>query len=100
MPFGTRRDVYAPGYEWACHSMFPRRPVPDDDDGGGENNDDGGGRRRTTFGTSEFGTTKPYSSSLFNVSAMSYGAISDNAILALSAGARMGRFYHVSSFSI
>ncbi|KAL3794116.1 hypothetical protein ACHAW5_008752, partial [Stephanodiscus triporus] len=95
LPFGTRRDVYAPGYEWACHSMYPRRAVPDEYDYDEYDHDRGGTRgRRATIGTAEFGTTRPYSASLLNVSAMSYGAISDNAILALSAGARMGRFYH------
>ena len=37
---------------------------------------------------------KPYSSSVFNISAMSYGALSPNAILALNAGAKKGKFYH------
>ena len=106
MPFGTRLDVYGVGYEWACHSMFPRPPVAhDDDDDDCDHEDDdfdiGGrtrGRNRTTvIGTPEYGTSKPYAASLLNVSAMSYGAIGDNAILALSTGANMGRFYHVSS---
>jgi glutamate synthase domain-containing protein 2 len=50
--------------------------------------------RRTTVGTVEFGTTKPYSASPLNISAMSYGAISDNAILALNQGAKKGNFFH------
>ena len=104
LPFGTRRDVYGTRYEWACHSMFPRPPPAEDvcDDGDDANdvgNWRGSFRRRTVIGTPEFGTTKPYSASLLNVSAMSYGAIGDNAILALSSGARMGRFYHVSAFA-
>lgn len=93
LAFGTRRDVYAPNYEWACHSMFPKPPVPPDDKTTWNSSEP---RRRVWIGTKEFGTTKPYSASLLNVSAMSYGAISDNAILALSKGARMGHFYHVS----
>ena len=93
LAFGTRRDVYAPRYEWACHSMFPKPPVPPDDSTTWNSEQP---RRRVWVGTPEFGTTKPYSASLLNVSAMSYGAISDNAILALSAGAKMGHFYHVS----
>jgi hypothetical protein len=92
LAFGTRRDVYAPHYEWACHSMFPKPPVPPDDAQSWESLTP---RRRVWIGTKEFGTTKPYSASLLNISAMSYGAISDNAILALSTGARMGHFYHV-----
>lgn len=94
LAFGTRRDVYAPRYEWACHSMFPKPPIPSDDATTWNSEQP---RRRVWVGTPEFGTTKPYSASLLNVSAMSYGAISDNAILALSAGAKMGHFYHVSS---
>ena len=93
LAFGTRRDVYAPRYEWACHSMFPKPQIPPDDATTWNSEQP---RRRVWVGTSEFGTTKPYSASLLNISAMSYGAISDNAILALSAGAKMGHFYHVS----
>ena len=87
LPFGTRRDVYAPRHEWACHSMFPKPPIKLD-------NDDANYSGRVVIGTSEFGTKRPYSASILNISAMSYGAISDNAILALSAGAKMGNFYH------
>eukprot|EP00980_Cylindrotheca_fusiformis_P019428 scaffold6707_cov114-Cylindrotheca_fusiformis.AAC.2 len=81
MAFGTRRNVYATNYEWACHSMWPK--TVDLDHGA-----------RCTIGTADFGTTKPYSASVLNISAMSYGAISDNAILALNRGAKMGNFYH------
>jgi glutamate synthase domain-containing protein 2 len=94
LAFGTRRDVYAPHYEWACHSMFPKPPVPWDD---AVSHASAHPRRRTWIGTREWGTTKPYSASLLNISAMSYGAISDNAILALNNGARMGHFFHVSA---
>ena len=93
LAFGTRRDVYEAHYEWACHSMFPKPPVPPDDKTTWNSPEP---RRRVWVGTKEFGTSKPYSASILNVSAMSYGAISDNAILALSNGARMGHFYHVS----
>lgn len=89
--FGTRRDVYAAHYEWACHSMFPKPPVPPED---WQTELSEHPRRRTWIGTAEFGTTKPYSASILNISAMSYGAISDNAILSLSGGAKMGHFYH------
>jgi len=81
MAFGTRRDVYATNYEWACHSMWPK-PTMDAE------------QARCTIGTASFGTTQPYSASVLNISAMSFGAISDNAILALSQGAKMGGFYH------
>ena len=50
--------------------------------------------KRCLIGAAEFGTTKPYSASIFNISAMSYGAISENAILALNQGAKLGGFYH------
>lgn len=81
LAFGTRRDVYASHHEWACHSMWPTE-VTDEE------------AKRAVVGTAEFGTTQPYSASVLNISAMSYGAISDNAILALNNGARMGNFYH------
>ena len=81
MPFGTRRNVYDVHHEWACHSMWPVQVHSD-------------AAKRYTIGAAEFGTTQPYSASILNISAMSYGAISDNAILALNSGAKMGNFYH------
>jgi len=80
LPFGTRRNVYDVHYEWACHSMWPQK-VADAD------------AARHVIGTSEYGTSKPYSASVLNVSGMSYGAISDNAILALNQGAKYGNFW-------
>jgi len=76
-PFGTLRDVYAPDYEWMSPSFAPV-PVPDHD-------------FRVTIGA---GRAQPYSASLFNISAMSFGAISANAVRALNEGAKRGRFYH------
>jgi len=81
VPFGTRYDVYGRRYDWACHSMWPK--TVDSAEGA-----------RFTIGTLEYGTKQPYSSSVLNVSAMSFGAISDNAIIALNQGARLGGFYH------
>jgi|NorSeaMetagenome_1021524.scaffolds.fasta_scaffold77661_2 glutamate synthase domain-containing protein 2 len=78
MPLGTRRDVYLEGYEWTLHSMFPTHVTEAD--------------ARTLIGGPE--CKQPYSASLLNVSAMSYGALSDNAILALNSGAKMGGFCH------
>ena len=78
MPLGTRRDVYLEGYEWCLHSMFPTHVTEAD--------------ARVLIGGPE--CKKPYSASLLNVSAMSYGALSDNAILALNTGAKMGGFLH------
>jgi glutamate synthase domain-containing protein 2 len=82
LPFGTRRNLYDTRTEWACHSMWPKDI---------EENE---AAKRFTIGTAGFGTTKPYNASVLNISAMSYGAISDNAILSLSGGAKLGGFYH------
>lgn len=81
IPFGTRRNVYATHHEWACHSLYPTQITSPE-------------AKRVWVGTADFGTTQPYSASALNVSAMSYGAISANAILALSRGAQLGGFYH------
>lgn len=81
IPFGTRRDVYDVHYEWACHSMWPET-ITDEN------------AKRHVIGTAAYGTTKPYSASVLNISGMSYGAISDNAIRALNQGAKLGKFYH------
>jgi glutamate synthase domain-containing protein 2 len=50
--------------------------------------------KRFSIGTKDYGTSQPYSASVLNISGMSYGAISDNAIVALSRGAKLGNFYH------
>lgn len=78
MPFGTRRDINAVGYEWVNHSMYPTHLE----------------EQRVLIGGNNPETTQPYSASLLNISAMSYGALSERAILALSSGAKMGNFYH------
>ena len=77
-PFGTQLNVDEPGYEWLTHSMAP-----------------------TTIASADFrvhvGNTacsQPYDISLFNVSAMSFGALSANAVMALNQGAKMGGFAH------
>jgi glutamate synthase domain-containing protein 2 len=77
-PFGTRRNVYAEGYEWIAHSMEPVHPEPSTE--------------RVLIG--EGRCEKAYSASLFNISAMSYGSLSKNAVLALNHGAQLGGFYH------
>lgn len=79
LPFGTRRDVYSSGYEWANHSMYPTTLCPERDS-------------VVTIGGPD--CKRPYDASLLNISAMSYGALSDNAILALSKAGKMGGFYH------
>ncbi|MDX2298737.1 MAG: FMN-binding glutamate synthase family protein [Xanthomonadaceae bacterium] len=76
-PFGTMLDVYGEGYEWINHSMAPRHIASHD--------------FRVTVGAER---TQPYAASVFNISAMSFGALSAHAILALNAGARRGGFYH------
>jgi glutamate synthase domain-containing protein 2 len=77
-PFGTELDVYAERYEWINHSIAPSRIESHD--------------FRVVVGGPE--CTQPYSASVFNISAMSFGAISPNAIRALNEGARRGGFYH------
>lgn len=78
-PFGTQLDVYKPGYEFVQHSMFPK-DIKDVQE------------PRVKIG-SKF-CKYPYSASIFNISAMSYGALSDAAVTALNKGAKMGGFYH------
>lgn len=80
MPFGTQLDVYKEGYEWINHSI---RALSFSDVN--EN-------PRVHIGSSQ--CEKPYEASLFNISAMSFGSLSKNAILALNNGAKMGKFYH------
>lgn len=79
-PFGTKIDVYVEGYEWANHSISPLH------------HDDLDHHPRVLIGGSA--CKQPYSSSIFNVSAMSYGALSDRAIEALNGGAKKGGFAH------
>jgi glutamate synthase domain-containing protein 2 len=76
-PFGTQIDVKADGYEWINHSMVPTE-LPTHD-------------FRITIGAER---AQPYSASLFNISAMSFGSLSANAVQALNEGARRGRFAH------
>jgi len=76
--FGTERDVTAPGYEWLLHSGAPLDP-PDDPP-------------HVRVGGPH--CTRPYDMALLNVSAMSFGALSANAIRALNGGARLGGFAH------
>ncbi|MBI1221921.1 MAG: FMN-binding glutamate synthase family protein [Bacteroidetes bacterium] len=77
-PFGTELDVNIEGYKWMHHSIYPA-PVATE-------------YPRVTIGGKD--CKQPYSASLFNISAMSYGALSKNAIMALNKGAKAGNFYH------
>ncbi len=77
-PFGTQGEVYAEGHEWMLHSIAPKplAAVP----------------FRVTIGGPQ--CKQPYSASVLNISAMSYGALSANAIRALNHGAKKGGFAH------
>ncbi|MDI9331109.1 MAG: FMN-binding glutamate synthase family protein [Alphaproteobacteria bacterium] len=77
-PFGTQMDVLTEGYEWLTHSMNPST-LPH-------------ANFRIRIGNAQ--CTQPYEISLFNVSAMSFGALSANAVLALNQGAKLGGFAH------
>ena len=78
-PFGTQLDVHALGYEWINHSIAPTEVASHD--------------FRISIGDAA-SCTQPYSASVFNISAMSFGALSANAILALNGGAKRGGFAH------
>lgn len=80
MPFGTQLDVYEEGYEWMSHSISPKDFHKLDH------------KPRVTIGNKD--CQQPYSASIFNVSAMSFGSLSSNAIEALNAGAAIGNFAH------
>jgi len=77
-PFGTQNDVYASGFEWLHHSIAPKIRV------------------KEPFSVTVGGPdcSKPYAASVFNISAMSFGALSPNAIRALNIGAKKGHFAH------
>ncbi|HWK46725.1 MAG TPA: FMN-binding glutamate synthase family protein [Stellaceae bacterium] len=77
-PFGTQLDMYAPAFEWLNHSMAPHEPATEP--------------FRVMIGGAD--CTKPYSASIYNISAMSFGALSANAIRALNKGAKLGNFAH------
>ncbi|MFK7855017.1 MAG: FMN-binding glutamate synthase family protein [Granulosicoccus sp.] len=77
-PFGTIFDVNRPGYEWINHSLMPKHAHDLDP--------------RVQFGGDR--CAKPYLASPLNISAMSYGALSGNAIRALNKGAKLGGFSH------
>ena len=79
-PFGTRMDVYRSGYEWMDHSIYAK------------NHSEGESDPRILIGGPD--CKKPYSASILNISAMSFGALSKNAILAMNTGAKIGGFAH------
>jgi glutamate synthase domain-containing protein 2 len=77
-PFGSQLDIDKPPYEWLAHSIAAKH-----------NGDD---CPRVSVGAP--GTAQPYSASVFNISAMSFGSLGAHAIEALSTGAKKGNFYH------
>ncbi len=77
-PFGTELDVYSDEYEWLAHSIVPNADAPIE--------------WRCDVGSDQ--CRQPYSAALLNISAMSFGSLSANAILALNKGAAAGNFYH------
>jgi len=77
-PFGTQMDVYEAGYAWLGHSIAAAK-TPDPD-------------FRVTIGGPA--CRQPYAASLYNISAMSFGALGANAIRALNKGAKLGGFAH------
>ena len=77
-PFGTQENIYADGYEWMQHSIVPQPRATE--------------QFRIMIGGPD--CTRPYSASVFNISAMSFGALSPNAVRALNAGAKEGGFAH------
>ena len=78
LSFGTESKVYEAGYEWINHAMAPIDPLEVEP--------------RVRIGGAE--CTQPYDAALLNVSAMSYGSLSKNAVRALNKGASIGKFYH------
>lgn len=79
-PFGTQLNVYEVGYEWLNHSITPLDSRSVDHD------------PRIVVGGPN--CKQPYSASILNISAMSFGSLSKNAILALNGGAKLGGFAH------
>ncbi|MEZ4792836.1 MAG: FMN-binding glutamate synthase family protein [Gelidibacter sp.] len=77
-PFGTELDVEANNFKWMQHSIYPSPILTE--------------APRVMVGGPD--CTQPYSASLFNISAMSFGALSKNAVMALNLGAKAGNFFH------
>ncbi len=78
IPFGTELDILAVGFTWVLHSMAPKHSSEVS--------------QRITVGGPE--CKKPYNASRLNVSAMSFGSLSPNAIMALNRAAKLGNFAH------
>ncbi|HEX6845437.1 MAG TPA: FMN-binding glutamate synthase family protein [Chitinophagaceae bacterium] len=76
--FGMQSDPNAPGFEWVAHSVYPVSLSNDD--------------LRVWIGNDQ--CLQPYHASIYNIGAMSYGALSKTAIMALNEGAKLGGFAH------
>ncbi|HUH72803.1 MAG TPA: FMN-binding glutamate synthase family protein, partial [Chitinophagales bacterium] len=77
-PFGTEHNLQQEHMEWAAHSIYPATALKE--------------APRVIIGGRQ--CKQPYSASIFNISAMSFGSLSKNAIMALNLGAKAGDFYH------
>lgn len=77
-PFGTELDVYSPQHEWINHAIAAKQEARHD--------------YRVTVGEGQ--CSQPYSASVLNISAMSFGSLSGRALEALNLGAKLGGFYH------
>jgi glutamate synthase domain-containing protein 2 len=77
-PFGTELDLQKDNETWVRHSIYPTKLNEE--------------QPRVIIGGKD--CKQPYSASLLNISAMSYGSLSKNAVSALNIGAREGKFYH------
>lgn len=80
VPFGTQLDVYDEGYEWMVHSAYPL--------------DASTMNRSPRIKVGGVDCKQPYDLSLYNISAMSYGSLSANAVMAMNKGAQKGGFAH------
>jgi glutamate synthase domain-containing protein 2 len=76
--FGSIKDMYSPGTEWIAHSLQPLQPDPNN----------------FRVGVGGSGCLQPYALSILNISGMSFGALSPNAVKALNRGAALGKFAH------
>lgn len=76
--FGMQANPSAPGYEWVSHSIYPTTIAEND--------------LRVWIGN--YQCLQPYHASIYNIGAMSYGALSKTAITALNEGAKLGGFAH------
>jgi len=77
-PFGTEHDTDSSEYEWLSHSIIPTMTIDPNP--------------RITIGNEQ--SSQAYNASIFNISAMSFGALSAKAIESLNKGAKLGNFYH------